>query len=435
MTHNPKTSLRQTNIPWIWEIPKDWEVKKLKFIGKIVNWSTPTSSEKDYWDWEIDWITPTDLGNTENPNLYQSGRKITQLWLENCGTTMVPENSIILSCRAPIWSLGITKKKMCTNQGCKALITNSNMLYKYVFYHFIAWNEYLQSLWKWTTFQELSTTEFENSQFISPPPSIQSAIANFLDQKTEKISTLISNKKKLIDLLQEQKQSIIHRAVTKGIDENVEMKVSGIPWIWEIPEDWEVSKLKLFSKIYSWGTPDKSNPDYWENWTIPWLNSGTVNQFIIDEASEYITEEWLKWSSTKWIPINSVVIALAGQWKTKWMVGLTTFETTCNQSLWVIVPGNKIDSKYLLYYLHQDYSRIRWLAGDDIRDGLNLEVVWNIPLLIPNKSSQINIIQYIEKETSQVDAAIATIEKEITLIEEYRTSLIYQAVTGKISIL
>lgn len=206
--------MKDSEIPWIWEIPEDWEILKLKYTGKIINWSTPSSSEKDYWDWDIDWITPTDLGNSDDPNLYQSGRKITKLWLENCGTTIVPKNSIILSCRAPIWSLGITTKDMCTNQGCKAFIVNSRVIYQYVYFHFIAYNEYLQSLWKWTTFQELSTTEFENSYFILPSIITQESIVEYIKKEAFQIDSAIYKIEQEITLIEEYRTSLIYQAVT-----------------------------------------------------------------------------------------------------------------------------------------------------------------------------------------------------------------------------
>ena len=95
----------------------------------------------------------------------------------------------------------------------------------------------------------MNQSELSNIYIPLPPLSIQTAIAQYLDQKTEQIGTLITNKKNLITLLREQKQSIIHRAVTKGIDPSAKMKESGIPWIGEIPEDWKTIKLKYLGKI------------------------------------------------------------------------------------------------------------------------------------------------------------------------------------------
>src|SRR5699024_9106995 len=99
-----------------------------------------------------------------------------------------------------------------------------------------------------------------------------------------------THKKRLLTLYEEEKTALINQVVTKGLDPNAKMKDSGIEWLGEIPEGWETGSLKWVSKIYSGGTPSKNNTEYWQDGTIPWLNSGTVNQFLITEPSEFITE-------------------------------------------------------------------------------------------------------------------------------------------------
>ena len=193
--------------------------------------------------------------------------------------------------------------------------------------------------------------------------------------------------------------------------------------------------LKWVSKIYSGGTPSKNNEDFWQNGTIPWLNSGTVNQFFITEPSEFITEDALNNSSAKWIPKNAIVIALAGQGKTKGMSAQVMFKCACNQSMGVIVPKDIVDNKFLLYYLTRNYQNIRNLGGGDKRDGINLEMVGGIPLPILSVSEQTEIVNYIENHFKLVDAKKVKTEKLIELLTEYRTALISEVVTGKIKII
>ena len=219
MTNNTqsKSELKPTNIPWLGDIPADWEVRRLKQVGKIINGSTPSGDKKEFWDGDIDWITPTDLGKTNNPNIYSSQRKISTLGLESCGTSLVPKNSIIMSCRAPIGSLGITTKEMCTNQGCKSFIPNKFVNYRFLYYNFVSSNEYFQSLGKGTTFQEISSSDFGNSIFLLPPLETQQAIVEYLDIETAKIDTLIDTITQEIELTREYKQSLIYKAVTGKI--------------------------------------------------------------------------------------------------------------------------------------------------------------------------------------------------------------------------
>ena len=114
---------------------------------------------------------------------------------------------------------------------------------------------------------------------------------------------------------------------------------SDVEWLWQVPQHWRVGHLRWITQRYSGGTPDRENPDYWQNGIVPWLNSGAVNDRLIMEPSERISESALAHSSAKWIPPGSLVMALAGQGKTKGMVAQLAFRSTCNQSMAAIIPG------------------------------------------------------------------------------------------------
>lgn len=206
-------------------------------------------------------------------------------------------------------------------------------------------------------------------------------------------------------------------------------KDSGIEWIGEIPEHWDSVSLKWISFIYSGGTPSRNKPEYWNDGTIPWLNSGEVNQGDIKEASEYITEEALSDSSAKWIPEKSLVMALAGQGKTKGMIAQVQFRTTCNQSLGVIVPNDKIDNRFLMYWLRKNYQNIRNLGGGDKRDGINLEMIGSIKTPITTLNEQSAIANYLDRKTAEIDGLIADKKRLLELYEEEKTAIINQAVT------
>ena len=170
-------------------------------------------------------------------------------------------------------------------------------------------------------------------------------------------------------------------------------KETGIEWIGKIPEEWGVWKLSHLATIYSGGTPDKGNPKYWDNGIIPWIASGEVNQEDIIHPTTLISKEGFENSSAKWIPKDSLVLALAGQGKTKGMVAYLRIETTCNQSLSAIVP-KKVNNRYLFYWLKSNYLNIRGLAGNEARDGLNLEMIKEIKVPITVQSEQTIIADY-----------------------------------------
>jgi type I restriction enzyme S subunit len=280
---------------------------------------------------------------------------------------------------------------------------------------------------------DLSLVRMREIPFLIPPIEEQNEIAQYLDYKTKQINRFISNKQKLIKLLKEQKQNIINQAVTKGTNRNVQLKPSGIEWLGDIPEHWKHTTIRRVSKVYSGGTPSRNNLSYWENGSIPWIPSGYVNKRQIHGSEYFISNLGFTNSSAKWIPKGSLVIALAGQGKTKGMVATVEEPVTCNQSLGAIVPTNKgLNYEFLAYYLESKYRNIRGLVGDDLRDGLNLEYVKSIPLPLPSIEEQKVIVEYIEKETVIIDKAIERTEREIELIKEYKTTLISEVVTGKL---
>lgn len=203
----------------------------------------------------------------------------------------------------------------------------------------------------------------------------------------------------------------------------------GPAWVGPIPINWEVVRVKHLSTIYSGGTPDRENKEYWDDGAIPWLNSGEVNQWLITEPSTFISEDGFRQSSAKWIPKNALVMALAGQGKTKGMVAQLAIASTCNQSMAAIVPAEHVHPRFMQWWLHANYETIRNLAGGEQRDGLNLEIVGNIPCPQPSARSQRAIADYLDRETARLDALVAAKERVLGLLAEKRRALITLAVT------
>lgn len=208
-----------------------------------------------------------------------------------------------------------------------------------------------------------------------------------------------------------------------------EYKKSDIEWTEELPVHWNIASLKWLSQRYSGGTPDKNKPEYWENGNIPWLNSGAVNDRRIYEASAFITQKAFENSSAKWIPPGAIVMALAGQGKTKGMVAQLMIASTCNQSMAAIVPEKRANARYLYWWLVSNYQNIRNMAGGDLRDGLNLELLGSIPSPLPSLAEQEAIACFLECETAKIDALITEQEKLVALLAEKRQATISHTVT------
>ncbi len=206
-------------------------------------------------------------------------------------------------------------------------------------------------------------------------------------------------------------------------------KASGVEWLGKVPEHWDSLALKRHARRYAGGTPDRNNELYWENGTIPWINSGAVNQRFITEPSAFITQEGYANSSAKYVPLNALVMALAGQGKTKGMVAQMGIEATCNQSMAAICPRPPIQSRYLYWLLVSQYEHIRNMAGGEQRDGLNLEILGNIPCLLPSEPEQTAIGAYLDRETGRMDTLVGKKRELIERLKEKRTALISRTVT------
>ncbi len=202
-----------------------------------------------------------------------------------------------------------------------------------------------------------------------------------------------------------------------------------IDWVDSLPSSWHHIKLRWGASIFAGGTPSKTNEAFWQNGTIPWLNSGSVNQGLIRDASSHITEAGLKSSSARWIKRESLLVALAGQGKTKGMVAQLDFDATCNQSMAAIVPFNTLQPRFLLWWLSNNYQNIRNMAGGDLRDGLNLKLLGDIECPLPSRIEQDQIAEFLDYETAKIDALIEKQQQLIALLKEKRQAVISHAVT------
>lgn len=441
MKLRPYPEYKDSRVEWLGSTPSHWSVFPLRFMASDSNslfidgdWV----ESKDLSDSGIRYLTTGNVGEgvyKEQGSGYISDEKFKEL---NC-TEVLPGDVLISRLNLPIARACLAPdlgERVISSVDIVVFRPDASFNRNFIIYllsskeHF----ENTENLARGTTMQRISRSSLGRVRFLLPSYEEQSTIASFLDRETSKLDNLIAKQEHLIDLLQEKRQAIISHAVTKGLNPDAKMKDSGVEWLGMVPEVWEAASIKWFTRIYSGGTPDKSNDSYWTDGTIPWLNSGSVNDDIITEPSNYITEEAFEKSSAKWIPKNALVIALAGQGKTKGMVAQLAIDTTCNQSMAAIIPISKISSRFLFWWLKANYQNIRNLAGGDLRDGLNLEMIGGIYTPIPPLTDQYEITEFLDRETNKIDILIDKAKHSIELAKEHRSALISAAVTGKIDV-
>ena len=217
---------------------------------------------------------------------------------------------------------------------------------------------------------------------------------------------------------------------TAGYSKYPSYKTSSMEWLGDVPEHWKTTTMRRYCRVFSGATPDRAIPNYWDGGTIPWIASGDVNLRRIVKARQFITEAGYNASSTRYISPGSLVLALAGQGRTKGMVATVECRTTCNQSLAAIKPSPQVsDYNFLAYYLESRYTDIRALVGDGLRDGLNLEHIRGIQTPLPPLNEQTAIVRYLDDTDQRIRAYVSAKERLVALLEEERQAVIHQAVT------
>jgi type I restriction enzyme S subunit len=195
-----------------------WVLENIGDLCQIVNGGTPKTNVSSYWDGDINWITPADLGKLTTKLVGSTKRKITQIGLEKSSAKLFPPNSIILSTRAPIGHLAINTAPMCTNQGCRGLVPKNRLDVWYLFY--FLWNnvDLLDSLGSGTTFKELSTKALSNVLIPTPPLPEQQRIVSIIDKAFEAIDKAIENTQKNLQNAKELFESYLNNVFEDGGD-------------------------------------------------------------------------------------------------------------------------------------------------------------------------------------------------------------------------
>ena len=421
--------MKPSGIAWVDDIPTGWRVKKIKYYTEIVNGSTPDSGDSNCWDGPIKWITPADM---ENTGIISEGeRTITQYGYNSCGTTMLPKGSVVISSRAPIGKINITGDVLCTNQGCKSLVSETDN--RYLYYLLLAGQEELVRLGRGTTFVELSTHDLANFGIVLPEIAERIAIADFLDAQCAKIDSVIADIEKQIETLQKYRKSLITEAVTKGLDRSAPMKDSGIEWIGEIPKHWNINKTRYLASLCSGATPSKDVYTYWEG-NIPWVSSQEVKSDIITDTSLHISEEAIRSCSTKLMPAGTLVMVVrSGILQHTIPVTLLGVPATINQDIKAFVFKAEMIPAYYKYYIQGENDA---LLNVLIKDKTTVESIDNnlllsLRVMVPPIQEQKDIVSYLDERCSKINSVIADKQAQLDTIIQHKKSLIYEYVTGK----
>ncbi len=271
------------------------------------------------------------------------------------------------------------------------------------------------------------------ADLLFPVPELdeQCRIADYLDRKCSQIDAIIARQQEVIEKLKAYKLSVITEAVTKGLNPHAPMKDSGVEWIGEIPEHWKVPKIKYLATIASGGTPDRSHSEYW-NGSINWAKTGELQNNELYETEEKVTELALENSSAKVFDVDTILVAMYGQGKTRGMTALLKVPSATNQACaGITVCSKDIIVSYLWLFLMGAYDALREKANGSGQPNLSSALIADFYVTLPPLQEQANICKTIAKRLPHIDEIIRQKEVIINKLIAYKKSLIYESATGK----
>lgn len=431
---------KPSGVEWIGEIPQEWKLERTKWVYTE---SKERNREFNYQDEDLLSVSEyygvaKRAEKLDNNDILSRAESLSENKVVKIGELVI---NIMLA-----WKKGLGSSEfegIVSPSYCVYRLKNDDYEPKY-FHYLYRTDLYAESFRRFSrgiieSRLRLYSEEFFNILTLLPPTAEQTAIANFLDDKTAKIDTLIGKKKKLIELLKEERTAVINDAVTgkiplSGGDKGVGYKDSGIDWLGKIPEHWEVKKLKYVGNIVLGKMLTNDNKGGYH--LKPYLRAANLQWF--DVNIDDVKEMWFSEAELTKLRIKEfdLLVSEGGE------VGRTCIwrneldECFIQNSVHKITINKDNNPVFFLYLIFSignigffesivNRISIAHLTGEKIKD---------VPVWCPPVEEQQQIVQHIETETKRIDSTIQKIEKEIELLKEYRTALISEVVTGKIKV-
>lgn len=328
------------------------------------------------------------------------------------------KGDILFSVRAPVGDIAILNRNIIIGRGLAAIRPSRNINTNFLYYMLCTSIYKLKEEQTGTTFDSITTTDLKNLIVNDYCLEKQTAIANYLDIETAKIDKKISILEQKFDKLEEYKQSVIFETVTKGIDKNVTMKDSCIDWIGDIPEHWEILRLKDSSIIKKGESFEEKLSS--ADGVYPYINGG-INPS--DWSNHFNTKE------------NTIAVSEGGA-----SAGYTQFMTTkywAGSHCYKIQSKNKNSNNKYLFYVLKGFEKYLMIekTGSAMPNLQKNKFINYLVSFVKNIEEQNKIVDYLDTFTSKIEKKVEIIKKQIELLKEYKQTIIYEAVTGKMEIL
>jgi len=441
--HSPAQSLarypayKDSGIDWIGEIPSHWEVRRLKFNASIINGYAFKSEDigdegeiliriGDIENSSADSYKRVDISKYSIAGIEKFIVKRDDILVALTGATIGKTNTYNLESIAYLnQRVGLIRANIKCSNALLSNIFKSQIIQIPIFLECFG-----------SAQENISINDIGNIFIPLPPLHEQEAIARFLDDKCAKIDELVAIKEQQIDKLKELRQAKIHQAVTKGLNPNVPLKDSGIEWIGQIPEHWEVKRLKYFSSLKARIGFHGLNSNDLDFSGFAFCITGTdFKNGKIDFTNAYcVSKFWYDLDKNIQVKINDVLVTKDGSIGKIAVINTLPKPATLNSGVFLL--RSKINSYFLYWSL---CSKIFNVQVDLISRGSTINHLYerdfkNFIFLVPPLSEQEAIAAYLDNVTKQIDQTINHYQNQIEKLKEYKQSLINAAVTGKIKV-
>lgn len=344
----------------------EWKTVKLGDIGRIVGGATPSTKDLENYNGNIAWITPKDLSVFHGRYISCGERNITKKGLKSCSAQILPKNSVLFSSRAPIGYIAIAANELCTNQGFKSIIPNSNTDYLFLYYLLRYNKDKIESMGSGTTFKEVSGATMKNIEVAVPDLETQKKIAKVLSALDDKI---------------EQNNAINHNLEQQAKEYFKQMFIDNVGC------GWKLGTINDLGKVVGGSTPSKKNPKYYTKNGIAWITpkdlSINKNKFISHGEND-ITQLGLINSSVVIMPAGTVLFSSRAPIG---YVAIASGKLTTNQGFKSIIPKPNIGTAYVYYFLKNNLSVIESMSSGSTFKEISGSAMKKVPAIIPDDIS------------------------------------------------
>ena len=433
MEYLPYSDYKPSKVDWIDQVPKHWVTWKVTHgFNLIGSGTTPKSDNQRYYEGgNVAWITTSEL--REN-TIKRSKLKLTADALKDYSTLKKykPDALVFAMYGATIGRLGILGIEATVNQACCVFDEPEQFHTKFFFYWLWMRRDVLVSLSVGGGQPNLSQDDLKKIRVPAPSIEEQQTIASFLDHKTQQIDQLIEKKKALIEKLEEQRIAVITQAVTKGLDKDVKLVPSGVDWLGDVPEGWEVKPVKYMAKILrgKFSHRPRNDPAFYDG-EYPFIQTGDVSQ-----AGKYVnhytqTLNARGFGVSKEFPSGTLVMTIAANIGD---MALINFNACFPDSIVGFSPEDDVQIDFLYYMFLAMKNKLMSTAVLNTQLNLNIDRISSIFTVHPNKQEQTKIILHLEVQILKIEETKKSMLAAIEKLQEYRSALITAAVTGKIDV-